>query len=856
MQKSISNSQEYIDLELKPDFQPSISLALSGGGSRGLAQIGVLMAMEENSLIPNYIAGTSIGAIVGALYASGYSSADLDSILRIQDWEAFTDIGSEVSRNNLFFDQKIEEDRSIITLSFQNFKFVIPEAISIGSKLNTMLLDLFWSSPMHPINSDFNTLRIPFKAVATDISGGEVVYLDSGNLATAVRASATVPLRFTPVRIDNMILVDGGVLENIPTKAAETFDSDLMIAVNTTSSLMKDYDLDNPLNVADQVVSISMVDYAESSLDKANWIIKPELTDIKNDDFSNIDLLIKKGYESFSKQVESIQKHIDSITYTRFCECYEPLVGNFISSNNLSKYKLDELLSTIFEILNNDENIESIKLRIENGNIIHEVNYHSTINNIRVNSEGSENENFDDIEKLLMSSYRNSKSSYRTIESIKLSLLKILRKKGYSFARIKSEKIVEDELIFIITISRINKIKIDNQDGINEYLIKRDLEFEVGDIANSKSILKSWKNLIATDYFTSLEFDINELTNNSSVNIKYKEAPMQEIKLGARIDNERDSQFGVDIIQNNLFNTGSKLGARLNGGTMNFLSSVTIENPRIFNSSIRAGATFLYHQRDEYSYMTTNNFDDKSYFSQRELDLGEQTYGTLIFFGANIEKLGTVGITLKNVYQRFYHHDEDKGEFYTLNNIVINSQFDSRDDSYFPSKGRKVYIGLEANLFETENTTAFSKLEFNSIAYTTIGRHTIAQSLQFGLADETMPRPEHFGLGGMDSFFGMNEEEMRGRQLFKTSLEYRYKSPIRVFFDTYLSFRYDLGAVWSVPEEIKFSGLRHGAGFILSLDSPLGPLQLGTGRGFFFLKDPNALMLGRTRVYFRVGIDL
>ena len=132
---------------------------------------------------------------------------------------------------------------------------------------------------------------------------------------------------------------------------------------------------------------------------------------------------------------------------------------------------------------------------------------------------------------------------------------------------------------------------------------------------------------------------------------------------------------------------------------------------------------------------------------------------------------------------------------------------------------------------------------------------TLVPRFKIGFADNTMPLSEQFILGGMDSFFGMNENEYRGRQIFLSSLMYRLKLPFQIFFDTYLKFRYDLGSTWAVQSQIKFKDLRHGIGGMVAFDTPIGPAEFGIGRSFLIKRKipENIISWGETLFYFSVG---
>jgi NTE family protein len=206
-------------VEYREVKRPKIGLVLSGGGARGIATIGVIEAFEEAGVPIDFIAGTSMGSIIGGLYAAGYSVEQLKALVDTTDWEALLSFGDDSRRKDLFYDQKLADDKSIVVLRFDGFEPVLPQAFSTGQRLTHYLNILVLQSVYHPTSS-FDELRIPFRAVATDLISGKRVVLGRGDLTEALRASVTVPLLFSPVKKDTSLLLDGGLTSNIPVEVA------------------------------------------------------------------------------------------------------------------------------------------------------------------------------------------------------------------------------------------------------------------------------------------------------------------------------------------------------------------------------------------------------------------------------------------------------------------------------------------------------------------------------------------------------------------------------------------------------------------------------------------------------------
>ncbi|MBN2088692.1 patatin-like phospholipase family protein, partial [candidate division KSB1 bacterium] len=237
-----------------PEYgRPRIGLALSGGGARCIPQLGVIEVLKENKIPIDLIVGTSMGSVIGGLYAAGYETDEILQRLKNIDWQnIFFD---RPTRQNLFLGQKQTQSRYILQLRFSSFKPYIPSGISPGQTISLILSDLVMQAP-YGSYSNFNELKIPFRAVATDLISGNRVLLEKGNLADALCASLAFPLLFAPVVWDNMLLVDGGMINNIPVQEARELGMDIVIAVDGTSNLRNKNEILLPWEIVDQATTI------------------------------------------------------------------------------------------------------------------------------------------------------------------------------------------------------------------------------------------------------------------------------------------------------------------------------------------------------------------------------------------------------------------------------------------------------------------------------------------------------------------------------------------------------------------------------------------------------------------------
>lgn len=218
--------------------RPKIGLVLSGGGAKGIAHVRILQVLDSLGIVPDYIAGTSMGSVVGGLYAAGYNAHAIDSITRSIDWGNL--FSNSVSFEEINIEEKDEFGRYIYELPLVGLKPQLPLGLVEGQNIEELLASLFF-----PVNAitDFNKLPTPFLCVASDIVKGQPVILRKGSLVSAVRASMSIPTVFTPVRIGDRLLVDGGVYVNLPVEYCRSMGADFIIAVDVGGGLMREDEL-------------------------------------------------------------------------------------------------------------------------------------------------------------------------------------------------------------------------------------------------------------------------------------------------------------------------------------------------------------------------------------------------------------------------------------------------------------------------------------------------------------------------------------------------------------------------------------------------------------------------------------
>jgi len=273
--------------DIPPPVRPRICLVLSGGGARGMAHIGVLKVLEELKVPIDCIAGTSMGAVVGGLYASGMTAAQIDTTIRSVDWqEAFRDAPP---RRDLAFRRK-QDDRNFLVrlpLGLKHGTILLPKGFIQGQKLQETLRQL--TLPFSN-STDFDLLPTPFRAVATDLETGKAVVMDKGDLAIAMRASMSAPGVFAPVESNGRLLVDGGLAENLPISVARAMHADILIVSDVSFPLLPRAALDSALSISNQMLAILVrkdSDRQRSSLSPQDILIEPTLGSATPTDFTS-----------------------------------------------------------------------------------------------------------------------------------------------------------------------------------------------------------------------------------------------------------------------------------------------------------------------------------------------------------------------------------------------------------------------------------------------------------------------------------------------------------------------------------------------------------------------------------------
>lgn len=349
--------------------RPRLGLALSGGGALGMAHIGVLKVMEEAGLRPDYITGVSMGSVVGGMYAIGYKADSLEKLFKTTNWNLV--LSNKIPEYKVIFPEKKHFHNSILTLPVTLKKVVLPAGLINGQQIENVLS--FYAWPAADIN-DFSRLPIPFMCLGTNIVTCKKVELKSGYLPDAIRASIAVPSIFTPIMIDSILLLDGGIVRNFAASELKDMGADIVIGSYTGRHAHPEEELQSVTAIMEQLAFFTGLNDYTQQRKLVDLLIEPDLKGLSSTVFEDADSIIQRGYKAalpyqdyFRKLADSLnrfgkQKEIENILHKEYYSFDKIEVnGNDIYSDDqilgvldivpgekVSKYLINEKLELLY----------------------------------------------------------------------------------------------------------------------------------------------------------------------------------------------------------------------------------------------------------------------------------------------------------------------------------------------------------------------------------------------------------------------------------------------------------------------------------------------------------------------------
>ena len=308
------------------NHRPKIGLTLSGGGAKGLAHIGILKALDSAGLKVDYITGTSMGSIIGALYAIGYPADSIEKMARSINWDFI--LSNQAPLRTLFMEEKDEYNKYTVELPWVDHGFRLPTGVLQGQELWLKLSEMFF--PVYN-QKDFSKFCTPYKCIGTDVGNGEAVVMSKGEITSAIRASMAIPSFFTAVDYDNKKLVDGGVVRNFPVRDVKEMGAEFVIGSNVAGGLLTSDKVTNAIQVLLQVAFFREAQDHKEEVGLCDIYVPFEMPQYNMGSFAQSDEILNLGIEEGRKLYPRFKQLADSLNALYGAE---PFVANAVGENS------------------------------------------------------------------------------------------------------------------------------------------------------------------------------------------------------------------------------------------------------------------------------------------------------------------------------------------------------------------------------------------------------------------------------------------------------------------------------------------------------------------------------------------
>ena len=776
------------------DDRPKIGLVLSGGGALGFAHIGMLQVIDSLNIPIDYIAGTSMGGIAGGLYALGYTGDDIEQLVQNIDWiDIFTDMPERKMQS---YFQKKDDGKYQFSFGFSKGNITVPSGLIHGQKISMLLSNL---TNKYEQIENFNNLKIPFRCVAVDLYTGNEVILKNGSISKALRSTMSIPSAFNPVEWGDSLLIDGGLLNNLPVDVVKDMGADIVIAVNVSLSTKSITNLNSALKILERTIAIPASNRSNENIKDVDLYVEPELSDYLNTDFGNrkIIKIIEKGKIAANKAIPKLIQICDK-----------------------NGFKL--------------ENISSSKIR--------------TIRNIYIG--GNKNLSTEYINKLLninSNDYLNIDTLEARISSIKLS--EDLYSIDYELSEINDNQV--DILLNIQenTKPTIYRVSVRGNKSIPFSFIYRFLGVAPTDTLDIDLINKRIDELYGMGYFETISYEI-EPVDDDSIHLIFiiKEATHSLLRLGFMYDETSKFIGTLNLVSTKVFVPGLRFES-------------TLRFSGLFDLRAKLYYPFRLNDISVYPYIRTYNksflidiygstgskvarYNDRSASWGAGFGfLSSKNWATEIEYNSEYIDVNP-NVALPDTIQFPSWKDE-------LHKLQVSTTFDNRNDVIIPKKGTLLNITYEGSSELLNTDVLYNKYELNLEYYKTYRkRHTFRLFTQFGHSNDKLPIYKWFYYGGPNKLVGAEKNEFVHYRTSIFGIDYRFMITDKLYLKTIYNIAPNYGGDF-YPIELKTI---YGYGFGLKYVTYLGPLELIFSRGTEITSESKAEM--KSVFYLRFGYYL
>jgi len=808
---------------------PRVALALSGGGARGLAQIGVLHALEDAGISIDLICGVSMGAIIGGLYASGIAPDSLEKLGRVVQWSEL--LQNSPPRAKLLLSQKDKSANWFVSIPMRNFRPQWPTGATSGQTIYNYISNLTQGAT-YRCAADFDRLPVRYRAVATELVSGQRTVFASGELAFAIRAAMAFPLAVTPLRHDTLLYADGGLVDPLPVKLAHQLSNCPVLAVNTASGLAKMDQLDNPYAVANQATTVMTATLLAQSLAAADYICAPEAGGVGNISFEEVDTLIASGYAAGKKVAaqiwEDYVRRDDSSHPTSDSLSALVLAGDHLVLGDCPPSLLTLLTSQ--KPVSRKDAIDAVEENVETGwfdtatisptesNPGHELRWTLSAKRPPVLREVC----FQTPEVFADSTLRRvlalptgQRYGAPAIADGLRRIVAFYAAHDYTLTDI-ADAALDSEGVLSITIDEalLTKVELEGNQRVKSWVVLRSFPLKKGSPYNSRRVERGLTDLHASGLFEQVTTEVVRTDLGPLLRLRVTEKTTDAIRLGLHHDLEYQSEGFIEWANINMFGLGNELTLHAQHAPRRDWFFLRARADRIFRTYLTSAATG-YWQRHERRLWTRH--EQSGTFTTEKL-------GLEFSFGQNISRAAQMAM-LVNVERVDLVQSLDSSFTRTnVSRLALTGNVDDLDDTEFPTRGHRLSARLQWADRLFGGRVIFRAFEGDALWVIPVhSRLTCDLSARFATAERRLPIYERFSLGGRRSLMGLNDDELLGDRLLHGSLGARY----RFFSRSYVKVRLDVGAVWDHFARIDLPhDLRIGFGGGLAFNTPLGPLEI------------------------------
>ena len=763
---------------LKAMDRPKVGLVLSGGGARGFAHIGTLKMLDSLQIPVDYIAGTSMGGIIGALYAIGYSGNEIEQIILKTDWrEIFTD---NPKRNNLPYFQKKETGKYQMEFGLHGLRPKAPSGLIYGQKISLLFSGLTF--PYESI-TDFKQLPIPFHCVAVNIETGSQVILKSGSLAKAMRATMAIPSAFSPVEWGDSLLIDGGMVNNLPVDVVKEMGAELVIAVDVGVPLMKRDKLNSAVAVLEQSIAMLGIERWKENVKLTDVYIQPELNHYTVADFDNEK--VRDILHCGDQCAELYRNSLDSLKTTHQLQRLMNTQQSpyFPKQTHIQEIQISGYTGTKLESIQ-----ESLKLHVD------EIfDYKNIIDQIA------------DVE---------TKFGFR---SVNYEIIPMSQDSVRLMIRIQER---QQPIIFGITIT--------GNETLPFSYIYQLLGFKPNDSLDIDMLNRRIMEMYGLGYFENLRYEIKPRGDGRvHLFLHVKELEKRKLRLGLRYDDKFKLVAIIAIQGTNFLIPGLRYEHELQmAGLMQYYFK-TYYPSRTLNMPIYPYFRFQtknipIHIYDGYSGVQIAEYKDKSirFSAGFGFLLGKSLNIEVEYQVENMDIIPSVAFHDPTLFPQW---DEK------LRKLTASLIFDRLDDLITPSYGIYFQAGYEGSYKQFHSEWPYEFYRFNADAYYTIfNRYTFRF---YGFKGWGFPLPiyKFHNQGHPATFVGMDYDQLYGTHISILRTDYRYRISSGIYLKLMINKAFDLKQAsyeyYVTPDDV------WGYGVGLKLVTPIGPIEFIYGRG-------------------------